>query len=136
VQDPRKEPPLAILVDFDHYDGLEYTRDPVTNRKLVPIFWSTRDFVRGSVTCTRSQFPLTKAYAITIHKSQGISVTKIVLNLTGKADFAPGLTYVAMSRVRSLKGLLIEEPFSLERLRFKATATIVMRNTDYERRKL
>jgi hypothetical protein len=79
---------------------------------------------------------LTEAYAITIHKSQGISVTKIVLNLTGKAGFAPGLTYVAMSRVRSLKGLLIEEPFSLERLRFKATATIVMRNTDYERRKL
>jgi hypothetical protein len=66
----------------------------------------------------------------------GISVNRIVITLSGKKDFTPGLTYVAMSRVRSLKGLLIEEPFSLERLRYKPSATVIMRNRDLERRKL
>jgi hypothetical protein len=134
VQDPRKEALLALLVDFDDYDGPEYTMDPVTGRKLVPIFRSTRDFVRGAVTCTRTQFPVTEAYAVTIHKSQGISVNQICVNLSGKADFTPGLTYVALSRVRSLKGLLVEEPFTLERLRFKPSKFIIMRNSDINRR--
>jgi len=38
---------------------------------------------------------LTVAYAITVHKSQGMTVDKAMLNLTGK-DFAPGLAYVGV----------------------------------------
>lgn len=77
---------------------------------------------------------MTEAHAITIHKSQGISANRIVGNLSGKQDLTPGPTYVALSRVRSLRGLLIEEPFTLQRLRFKPGATIIMRNPDLERR--
>ena len=66
----------------------------------------------------------------------GISVNRIVVTLSSKKDFTPSLTYVAMSRVRLLKGLLIKELFSLERLRYKPGATVVMRNRDLERRKL
>jgi len=133
VTDPRKQAPFALLVDFDGYDGPEFVLDPQTSRKLVPIFRSTRDFQRGSQACTRTQFPITVAYAITIHKSQGIGVSKAVLNLKSK-DFAPGLTYVAISRVRTLRGILFEEAFDLKRLRSKATETTVMRAADYARR--
>ena len=66
----------------------------------------------------------------------GISINFIIITLSSKKDFTPSLTYVAMSRVRSLKGLLIKELFSLERLRYKPGATVVMRNRDLERRKL
>jgi ATP-dependent DNA helicase PIF1 len=71
VENPCKEAPLAILVNFDHYDRPESMLDPVTGRRLVPIFRSKRDWIKGAVTLTRTQFPLTEAHAITIHKSQG-----------------------------------------------------------------
>jgi hypothetical protein len=54
--------------------------DPESGCVLVPIFHAKRDCVKGTVHCTRTQFPLTIVYAITIHKSQGLSVDRAVLN--------------------------------------------------------
>ena len=48
-----------------------------------------------------------------------------VINLAGK-DFAPGLSYVAISRVTALDGILFETPFDFER--FSITLTIVLRD--------
>jgi ATP-dependent exoDNAse (exonuclease V) alpha subunit len=79
--------------------------DPATNRPLVPIFRVKRDWVKATVAYTRTQFLVTDAYAITVHKSQGLSVDMAVLNLGKKRDFIPSLTYVAISRVRSLCGI-------------------------------
>ncbi|KAH7082829.1 hypothetical protein BKA63DRAFT_529794 [Paraphoma chrysanthemicola] len=108
--------PLALLVAFDGYDGPELLRDPETNAKLVPIFRLSRDWLIGNVLC-------------------GISLDRAILNLSGKQDFAAGLTYVAISRVRSLGGLLFEELFGYARLKAKASDTVIMRNADYARRK-
>ena len=52
----------------------------------------------------RKQFPLTIAYSMTIHKSQGLSL-KCVLADLGKSVFSPGMAYVCLSRVTSVDGL-------------------------------
>jgi ATP-dependent exoDNAse (exonuclease V) alpha subunit len=74
------------------------------------------------------------AYAITIYKSQGITVEKAILNLVEK-DFAPGLSYVGVSWVKSLNGLMLEESFDLSRFRAKMGKTEEMRLADVERRR-
>ena len=52
----------------------------------------------------RQQFPITIAYSITIHKSQGLTLRNVVVDV-GNSVFCCGQTYVALSRVTSLAGL-------------------------------
>ena len=67
------------------------------------------------VQCSRLQLPLKLAWAVTIHKSQGLTLDKVVINV-GKREFSTGLTFVACSRVRQLKDLLFSPPFPFQRL--------------------
>lgn len=58
------------------------------------------------------QYPLKLAWAITIHKSQGLTFDSICLDI-GWGAFASGQTYVALSRARSLDGVYLKKPLSI-----------------------
>ena len=69
----------------------------------------------------------------TVHKAQGIAVPRAVLNITDR-EFSTRLQYVAISRVKTLDGILFEEPFDYEQMVNRHTSPIVrMRNGDYDR---
>ena len=59
------------------------------------------------------QYPLKLAWAITIHKSQGLTFDNIYLDI-GRGAFAPGQTYVALSRCRTLSGVHLKKDISVK----------------------
>ena len=131
TRDARSEPPYAILVRFDTFTGRGIR--PETS-PAVPILRSTREFLQGTKQCTRSQFPLVLAYAITVHKAQGITVDQAVLNISERAH-TPGINYVAVSRVRTLNGILFEDTFNFDQIQpARPTPTMLMRLADRQRR--
>ena len=56
------------------------------------------------------QYPLRLAWAITVHKSQGLTFRQVRIDFSGGGAFAGGQTYVALSRCTSLNGIILEEP--------------------------
>lgn len=63
----------------------------------------TRELKRGGI--SRSQFPLQLSYSMTIHHAQGLTLPKVLVDLSGL--FCNGQDYVAFSRVRSLYDLFV-----------------------------
>jgi ATP-dependent exoDNAse (exonuclease V) alpha subunit len=58
-----------------------------------------------------TQFPIILAWAVTIHKSQGKTFEKVIIDI-GKGTFTYGQIYVALSRCRSLDGIILKKPIS------------------------
>ena len=74
-------------------------------------------------------FLLIFIFAITIHKSQELTLNKIVMNIS-LPDFQSGLIYVAISRVRGVRGLIFDHPFNISRFKNKITDIQRERRTD------
>ena len=80
----------------------------------VPIIPLTNHSELHGSSYERQQLPLRLSWAITIHKSQGLTLDKAWIDLGNSEKFI-GLAYVAISRVRKLNDMIIE-PMTLERL--------------------
>ena len=85
-----------IAVEPMQWDNIKYAIDPATRR------------IAETVEGTFRQIPLKLAWAITIHKSQGLTFERAVID--ADASFAHGQVYVALSRCKTLEGLVLRTP--------------------------
>jgi len=69
-----------------------------------------------------TQFPLSLGWAITIHKSQGMTLGSVCIDL-GRGAFCSGQTYVALSRCKTLEGISLKKPIYINDV--KADATVI-----------
>lgn len=108
VEDPFATMPAVILVAVDKYTG---PASIATNGiHVVPVVSAEAQWEVKQEVCQRKQFPLVLAFAITIHKSQSLTLARVVLNFERK-DFTSGLSYVALSRIRDIEHLMFETAF-------------------------
>lgn len=109
-----EEDDAPISVEREEWSNVKYTIDEQTKE------------IAEAVEGTFSQYPLKTAWAITIHKSQGLTFEKAVVDAS--SAFSHGQVYVALSRCKTLEGLVLSSPINLHAV---IRDNVVQEFTDY-----
>ncbi len=102
-----EEDSIITVVDED---GHEYDVEREIWENMRYTFNEKEQKIEEEQLGTFIQFPLRLAWAITVHKSQGLTFRQVKIDFSGGGAFAGGQTYVALSRCTSLEGISLEEP--------------------------
>lgn len=120
----------GVVIAFDNFDDAAQRGEQCPIVRFVGPTGSTIDQrlereswkveVGGKCVATRSQIPVKLAFALSIHKSQGMSISRLRVDLRGVFEY--GQTYVALSRATSLEGLHVD---SLTKASVRAHPSVV-----------